>query len=225
MRRILGVGAVAIFLAWPVCLLAEQLDTRAATTITFQGHTWACDDAVHATEEEYRGKPALHVRSPFSGTLSVADTDFRSGVIEVDLAVPGRHIPGIGFRGLSDGEWRNRVFIQRLPRGEQEKQAALYQAIVTCRNGTQIVLVTHFPRGLAEGRRNWFHVRLVVRGSSVAIFLDDAEEPIVTLGTVLEDGKGTIGLCGSDFYLSNFKFVEESPETAQPCPAVTASKM
>ncbi|MBC8871371.1 MAG: hypothetical protein H8E44_18250 [Planctomycetes bacterium] len=210
MRRLLGIGAMVIFLILPVGVLAERSDGNTSKTTTFQGQTWTCDEAVRAAEVVYRGRPALHVSVPSSGTLSVAGVDFRNGAIEVDLAAPRRGIPGIGFRGLSEGEWRNRVFFQRLHRGEREKQEALDQAVVTCRKGTNIVLITHFSKGPREGRLNWFHVRLVVQGDSVAIFLEGEEKPIVTLGAVLEDGKGTIGLCGSDFYLSNFKFAEES---------------
>lgn len=208
MRRLVCREAIVVLLLWPVSTLAGQSDDSGFKTTRFQGQTWVFSDSVRTTQTEFGGRQALHVSSPSSDAIRVAKANFRNGEIEVDLALPDRGVPGIGFRGLSDGTWRNKVLFQRLPWGECNRDESLAQAVVTCRNGTTIVLITHFERD-SGGDSGWFHVRLAVHGSKIAIFFDGVEEPIVTLGTVLEDGKGAIGFCGSDFYISNFQFTEE----------------
>jgi hypothetical protein len=80
--------AIVVLLLWPVSALAGQSDDSEFKTTRFQGQTWVFSDSVRTTQKEFRGRQALHVNSPSSEVIRVAEADFRNGEIEVDLALP-----------------------------------------------------------------------------------------------------------------------------------------
>ncbi len=180
-------------------------------TIEFEGRQWRCDLADEVVVVEYRGKTALRVRGGPTAAVYLPEVEFQDGVIEVDFATPGRSAPGIGFRGHDNGMWHNEIKFNRWPGENQDKRVVVEQAVVTRRANTVLLLNTRGPgfssiRDKTEGP-DWFHVKVVVQGDRVQVYLNGDEEPTFEVGAVFDGNRsGALGLCGGDFFFKNFKY-------------------
>ena len=81
------------------------------------------------------------------------------------------------------------------------------QAVITRNNGTLILLNIGVPSvGDNPDLRDWFHARVVIQGRNVKVYLDDEELCLEVGGMIDGSGNRTLGMCGSDFYFSNFRY-------------------
>jgi hypothetical protein len=200
---------MAVIGALTMTVIAHLALAQESRTIDFEGRSWKPLQADRIAVAEYRGRSAVHVTGTNLTSAYLPGSAFQEGTIEVDLSASGRATPGIGFGGFAAGNWRNRVLFNHWrPGREASERAVLEQAVITRRDGTVVVLNLRDAAHLQTSQRQpgWFHVRITVRGDSLAVFLDNEETPIITLGSVVEQGSGEIGLCGSDFHFANFVF-------------------
>jgi hypothetical protein len=181
-------------------------------TVEFEGKRWASDLPGQVTVTEYEGKTALCVLGNIDTCVYLPDVAFRDGTIEVDVATGSRAIPGIAFRYRRDGERFDRVMLNRWRRSSMHEGPLIEQAIVTRHKGTALFLRVGVPderddSGTRPEFHGWFHLKLVVRGRKLAVYLDDEEHPSIEVDEMLDGGEGgTLGVCGRNFYFANFRY-------------------
>lgn len=203
-------------------------------TIEFEGKRWVTDRARTVTIEEYKGRTALHVRGEPYTYVYLPDAGFRDGTIEVDIAAPRRSPPGIGFRGQQNGERFDRLVFRPAIRPPLDEGQVVEQLLIARRNGTLFYLLLAFSRERPAGRNveidGWFHFKVVLHGQGLDVYLNDREDPIVAADRMLDRaGRGTIGVCGSDFLFANFRYTavdrvagETTPKPEEPVPVPLA---
>ena len=211
MRKVLATGAAVFTVLCGTALAAEQQPPSSRSTIEFEGRTWTHDAGGRVSVEEYRGMTALCVYGGTTASVYLPDVEFQDGTIEVDVAAMGRSTPGIGFRGRDHGNWRNTVLFNHWRANDQQTSGGVEQAVVTRRTGTVLVLNIRksgedaIPGG-PDGPE-WFHVKVVVEGGKVQVYLDGSEEPSIEVGAMFDPNeKGALGLCGRHFYFANFRY-------------------
>ena len=103
------------------------------------------------------------------------------------------------------------IIFNRWPGNAQNRTDIVEQAVVTRRMGTVVVLnirrsQEHTLRDRAEGPA-WFHVKLVVHGSQVQVYLDGSKKPAIEVAAMFNaNEKGVLGLCGRHFYFADFRY-------------------
>ena len=210
----MGVAIATVFGATAFAA-GDRLST-VPDTVEFEGRRWRYHSIRRAVVKEYRGKTALCVNGQRSdGAVYLPGIEFRDGVIEVDMATPDRSAPGIGFRGRDKGKWRNRIMFSRRRGRSQDRRGVVEQAVVTRKASTVLLLNIEESRyyGLSEelGGYDWFHVKIVVQGDTIRVYLNGGQKPSVVVGAMFDgDQKGVLGLCGGDFYFANFKYTTVS---------------
>jgi hypothetical protein len=179
--------------------------------IEFEGKQWAASNADRVSTCKYRGEDALQVRGRHDTFVYLPDVVAKDATIEVDVAAGSRCQPGICFRGRADGKELDRIVLSRWAKGTHNNGSVLEQAVITRRQGTLVYLMIDIPKH--EGSNapvtpaDWFHVKVVCCGDRVSVYLDESEKPIVELAAMLDsEAKGTLGMCGSDFYFTNFRY-------------------
>ena len=78
------------------------------------------------------------------------------------------------------------------------------QELITPRDGTFFLLRT--DRDVESPR--WFHVKLIVLGSRVTVYLNDTKEPVLVVDKMLDaKTRGNVGVWGlQDVYFTNFRY-------------------
>jgi hypothetical protein len=190
----------------------EPIEHRSA--IEFEGREWRYTRADRVAVKEYRGKTALLLSGGNGSFVYLPDVEFGDGTIEVDIAAIDRSLPGIGFRGRDNGYWRNVVFFNRWRGTENDTCDVVEQAAITHRTGTNLVL--NIRTSASDGSHTrpdlceWFHVKIVVQGSSVTVYLNNSQVPSFEVGAMLDvHEKGVLGLCGNDCYFANFRYTSD----------------
>jgi len=209
MRRGL-IGAVFVPVAVYLCSMAFAAELELASegnhrTMEFEGRRWVTDQARTVTIEEYKGRTALHVRGEPYTYVYLPDAGFRDGTIEVDIATEFRHAPGIAFRGRQNGERFDKLLFRTAIRSPLDEGQVVERAMMTRRNGTLIYLLLGFPNERESGRRmdvsGWFHLKVVLRDQGFHVYLNDGKDPIIAVDKMLDGvGRGTVGVCGGDFF-------------------------
>ncbi|NQT16716.1 MAG: hypothetical protein HQ582_28420 [Planctomycetes bacterium] len=206
------VGALALCICPPAFPAeGEPAAVASSGTIEFEGKRWNLDSAHSVTVEEYKGRTALGVRGRRDTYVHLADVELRDGTIEVDIAAQSRATPGVGFRGRNNGESYDRVVFGPARRSPMNQGSLLEQAVITRRGGTLLLLRLGLPAEREPGKNldlyGWFHVKIVVCGQGLRVYFDDSREPIIIADKILDgDRRGTVGVCGNDFYFANFRY-------------------
>ena len=166
----------------PLFLLAAESKVGTTQTIPLTSGHWRPvsdkPDVHYVTQEGFlNGIIVLK-----SGDLALNDFTFRDGTIEFDLKPLAEDIPGIRFRqrDLQNGE---EFYIRSLPDCRAENDCIQYSPVI---NGFLLWNVypeyqTHapvFPTG-------WNHVRLVVSGKRMNVFINDSIQPTLSVGELL----------------------------------------
>ncbi len=220
MRIILALGPAIIIVLGATALAVGHGPSTVGETIEFEGRKWRRHPTSHVAVEEFQGKTALYVQGDRrSASVCLSGVDFRDGTIEVDIAAPARFAPGIGFRGLDKGQWRNRIMFSRRRGKDEDRREVVEQAVVTRRAGTVLLLNTREPVHLgAHGERvtnNWFHVKVAILGDTVSVYLNGGKKPDIVIGGLFDaNEKGELGFCGGHLYFANFRYTS-TDETAR----------
>lgn len=227
MRRILAIGAAITTVLVSTAFATGHGPSTLPDTIEFEGRKWRHHLAGRVVVEEHRGKSALYVQGGrISSSVYLPEVEFQNGTIEVDIATPYRSIPGIGFRGRDKGKWRNRIMFSRWRGTDDDKRGVVEQAVVTHRTSTVLLLNIResMQYGVPEklGGHDWFHVKVVVQGDTVKVYLNRSKEPSIEVGAMF-DGKekGVLGLCGGHFYFANFQYT--TVNGAVPAPPMASN--
>ena len=172
--------------------------------VDFDSDQWV---SVNSQKQEFLGRKSL------MGFAYLKDMEFENGVIEVDVAVQRmRSYPGILFRMTSPTEYE-RVYL-RPHRAGLYPDAIQYVASFNGIDSWQLYNGEGMTAPVVLPYNEWFHVKIEIRGAQARIFVNDSEQPVLSI-TDLQHGisKGTIGLNGptdGSAYFSNFSYRKDN---------------
>jgi hypothetical protein len=197
------IGA-AVLAAAALLAVQRQAHSDAQRRVEFEGRQWVADADSNLAVRKFRGRPALNVRGGVHTYAYLADVDFRDGTIEVDMAAGPRGVPGVAFRGSQDAKHVDRVAFRSSAPDSLPAETAVEQAVITRRDGTFVFL--RMSSGIEVTK--WFHVKVVVLGEKMEVYLNDAEEPVFIVDKILDgETRGTVGVWGlQDVYFANFQY-------------------
>jgi hypothetical protein len=153
---------------------------------------------------EFLGRRAVYLPS---GLLSVKGAKFRDGVVDVDVASkPGGLFIGLAFRIESEA---NMEFIYLRPTASDTIEAMQYtprlngDIIWQLLNTSHEKAISHIPES------QWFHMKIVVKGRTCTVFLNESKAPTLTVTNLRRgDSEGGVGLwaLGGGGYFSNLSY-------------------
>jgi hypothetical protein len=196
-------------------ILADKIDQYQGPEkrITFEGKEWIADYAIGAQVVDYKGKRALHLDGREQCYVYLPIDDFQDGVIEVDIA--GDIFSGIGFRGRENGQRVEKLYFRPQNAGTDRHGNTVQYAVIGREGGHWRDLRTQFPGKYETGadieQGEWFHAKLVIKGTSLKVYLNDSENPVLAVDPMLDGvSKGSVGVWGWDSYFANFKYTSDS---------------
>ena len=171
-----------------------------------------------ATLHDEGGKKFVRFDNPgLPGNAWVVGTDFHQGILEVDLR--GRNTPqqsfvGIAFRGV-DEKKRDAVYFRtfNFQNPERRTRAVQYESrpehpwneLRENRPGKYEAAVNPVP-----GPEDWFHVRIVVQGCKVSVYVNDSATPSLVVTELTDRAGGMVGLDGINADFANLKIMPEN---------------
>ena len=174
-----------------VLLIACGVPTSAVgqQEIVFSGRTWT-STVPDAKVEQYLGREALRLRS---GSVFLDDVEFESGVIEYDMATTGhRSFVGAVFRRSETAPVGYEEFYLR------PHQTGRFDAVQYTPSYNGIAAWQLYPEYNAPvniPRNEWIHVKLVIAGSRMDVYVADMETPIMVVRHLRRGpGAGGVGL-------------------------------
>lgn len=200
--------AAALFAA--VLPAARFVPAQAPPVLTLPPDSprWELDG--EAKPAEYKGRACLRLDG---GGAGVKDLEFRDGVIDVDVATPGkRGFFGIQFRiadAAGDGEY---VYLR--PHKSGLPDALQYTPVLHTGLNWQIYNGPGFTAAVDIPRDVWFHVRLEVTGAQARLFVGDMEKPALVaddLKSGVQKGGVALAALTGETYFSNFEVRETPP--------------
>lgn len=148
------------------------------------------------------------------GILWLNNTDFKSGVIELDIKgkdVRGESFVGVAFHGQDDRTFDG-IYFRPFNFRSPDRKTHSVQYISMPENDWRY-LRENFP-GKYEKEvtpvpdpENWFHAKIVIDGLSVKVFVDGSDTPSLEVEKISKNIQGKVGLWvgdGSDGYFKNF---------------------
>ena len=170
-----------------LCFLSAVPASYAAETITVSmtaDHWQAKENAEFLRELGfYHGLLRLN-----SGTATLKDVHFSDGTIEFDMHTIGRGMPGIAFREQDEKNFELLYF-------RPDVNCPAFRACIQYAPQTHGVnLWDLFPQYQTRAplRENgWNHIRMVVSGRRMNVFVNDAATPTLEVGSL--EGDGTAG--------------------------------
>jgi hypothetical protein len=117
-----------------------------------------------------------------SGDVALNDVLFHDGTIEFDMKPLAEDIPGIRFR-QRDHQNAEEFYIRSLPDCRAENDCIQYSPVI---NGFMLWNVyPEYQRRAPVFPTGWNHVRLVVSGKRMNVFINDSVEPVLAVGELL----------------------------------------
>ena len=124
--------------------------------------------------ETYLGHEALRVRN---SVIELPDVDFENGTIEFDITTTGqRSFIGVAFRIEERGDYED--FYLR-PHNSGRFDAMQYTPVYNGISAWQ--LYPEYNASFDIPTDTWLHVRLVISGSELRVYFDDAEAATLTI--------------------------------------------
>lgn len=152
-----------------------------------------------------------------SGDIALNDLSFRDGTIEFDMKPLAEDIPGIRFR-VRDHQNAEEFYIRSLPDCRAENDCIQYSPVI---HGFMLwnvypeyqVKAPVFPDG-------WNHVKLVVAGKRMNVFINDAAQPTLEVAELLADtAEGGFELHGPAVF-ANLTVTPGKTDGLSPTPSV-----
>jgi len=153
-------------------MLPALLLALAQTALPLTDPAWSFEPAARVKVAEHLGRPALVMGI---GRALRRDIKFADGTVEFDLAVTGgRAFAYLQFRMQSDSDYEEVYF---RPHKNGLPDAVQYAPV---HQGLSAWQFYHGPGGTAPAefvRDGWTHIRIVIAGASVAVFVGNVTEP------------------------------------------------
>lgn len=117
-----------------------------------------------------------------SGDLALNDLLFGDGTIEFDMKPLAEDIPGIRFRQRDHGNGEE-FYIRGLPDCRAENDCIQYSPVI---NGFMLWNVyPEYQKRAPVFPDGWNHVRLVIAGKRMNVFINDSVQPTLAVGELL----------------------------------------
>jgi hypothetical protein len=157
-----ALGLILLSLALPMVTPAQQ-------EVEFSGHTWEVNGDMKV--QEHLGRTALMARNGFA---LLKGTPFRDGIVEFDVAMAGpRSFAGVAFRVDSATGTYEDFYLR--PHNTDRFDAMQYTPVF--HNLTAWQLYPEYNASSSIPRDQWIHVRMVIAGSDLKVYLHEADEP------------------------------------------------
>ena len=214
MKRLISKAALSS-LALCVCTLLALPIAQGTepVTITMTAEHWQTKENAEFLRQAgfYHGLMRLN-----SGKAVLKDITFSNGTIEFDVNTIGRGAPGIAFRQQDEGNFEL-VYLRPDP------SCPAFRACVQYTPQTHGVLLWDlFPQYQARAplRENgWNHIKMIVSGRRMNIFVNDAARPTLEVGSLEGDAmKGGVHLEGPGTF-ANMVITPDAVEGLSPEPA------
>ncbi len=190
--------------------------------INFDSENWLIDDP-QAEIMTYQNQKSLYLTR---GNAILKNVEFENGTIEVDFNASGaRGFGGIIFRYQSKDNYE--LFYLR-PHKTRLPDAFQYTPVFNGLSAWQLYSNDGYTASAEIPYNRWVHLKLVVSGKKMLVYLDNASEPNLVV-TDLKHGnnKGKIGLWGRNgaMNFANFRYnpaqnaalkTESTPSAATP---------
>ena len=138
-----------------------------------------------------------------AGVAWLVGSDFAHGTIEFDLRgadKPGQSFVGIAFRAADDSAYEAVYFRPFNFRNPDPVRAARAVQYISVPGNDWPTLREKFP-GKYEAAispvpdpDDWFHVRVVLSGRTISVFVNHAEKPCLVVDSLADRPSGQIGL-------------------------------
>jgi hypothetical protein len=150
---------------------------------------------------------------PGEGAAYLEGVEFANGTIELDVRgkdIQGRSFVGVAFHGV-DSATHEAIYFRpfNFRAADSTRRAHAVQYISQPTYTWNKLRADHpgvyeAPVNPAPDPNDWFHVRVVVAGPKVSVFVDDAREPSLVVTRLSERTKGLVGFwvgngSGGDF--------------------------
>jgi hypothetical protein len=175
---------LATSLCFPLCLSlsAAEPNTQASRVISMTSSHWhTVSDKADVKFVKQEGFPEGIIVLK-SGELALNDLSFRDGTIEFDMKPLAEDIPGIRFR-QRDRQNAEEFYIRSMPDCRAENDCIQYSPVI---NGFMLWNVyPEYQRRAPVVPDGWNHVRLVVSGKRMNVFINDSVQPTLAVGELL----------------------------------------
>lgn len=154
----------------------------------FNPETWEIEAKNHDFKE-YQGKQALFLDQ---GKARLKNSSFKNGIIEYDISFEqARNFAGIHFH-IQDELNYEEYYLRPHQSGNQD--AMQYTPVVNGNAGWQLYSEEGYWSAKDFNFGEWMHVKLVVSGTEMDVFIDDMEKPILHVNELkLRSTSGSIG--------------------------------
>ncbi len=149
----------------------------------------------------------------FSGLLLLNESDFSNGKIELDIKGkndPGKSFVGLAFHGLNDSTY-DAIYFRPFNFKNPDRNGHSVQYI-SHPEKTWFFLRENYPEkyenpiSLAPDPDDWFHATILVDYPSVKVFVNNSEEPSLSIDQLSTRKKGWLGFWvghGSEGFFKN----------------------
>jgi hypothetical protein len=192
-------GLAALLLIGAPAARAEETGT---ITVPPGSPRWNLEG--HASVTEYKGRTCLLLDG---GAATVKDFVMRDGVIDVDVATPGkRGFFGIQFRIAGDGATAEWIYLR--PHKSGLPDAMQYTPVFSTGADWQIYNGPGFTGAVDIPKDEWFHLRLEVSGAQAKLYVKDMDAPALVMGDLksgVQQGEVALTVLMGATYFSNFE--------------------
>jgi len=175
---------LAITLCFPLSLplSAAEPNTQTSRVISMTSSHWhIVSDKADVKYVKQEGFPQGIIVLK-SGELALNDLSFRDGTIEFDMKPLAQDIPGIRFR-QRDRQNAEEFYIRSFPDCRAENDCIQYSPVI---NGFMLWNVyPEYQKRAPVFPEGWNHVRLVVSGKRMNVFINDSVQPTLAVGELL----------------------------------------
>jgi hypothetical protein len=174
--------AITLCLPLSLSLSAAEPNTEAGRVISMTSSHWhTVSDKADVKYVKQEGFPEGIIVLK-SGELALNDLSFRDGTIEFDMKPLAEDIPGIRFR-QRDRQNAEEFYIRSMSDCRAENDCIQYSPVI---NGFMLWNVyPEYQRRAPVFPDGWNHVRLVVSGKRMNVFINDSVQPTLSVGELL----------------------------------------
>ena len=178
----LGVLVITFCLSLPNCVSAAEPGAGTSQAISMTSSHWhSVSDKPDVQYVMQEGFPDGIIILK-SGDLALNELSFRDGTIEFDMKPLSENIPGIRFR-QRDPQNGEEFYIRSLPDCRAENDCIQYSPVI---NGFMLWNVyPEYQKRAPVFADGWNHVRLVVSGRRMNVFLNDSVQPTLAVAELL----------------------------------------
>ena len=178
----LRIFSAALCLLLPQFASATSSDGNSSQVISMSASHW--HSVGEKSDVQYVAKEGFPsgIMVLKSGDLALNELSFRDGTIEFDLKPLAEDMPGIRFRQL-DSQNGEEFYIRSLPDCRAEDDCIQYSPVI---NGFMLWNVyPQYQRQAPIFADGWNHIRLVISGKRMNVFVNESVKPTLEVGELL----------------------------------------